>query len=163
MLFKQDCPLESGVGVIQWSMGKPLVVILLKIMICFPKNISAVNSSPGKSRAPWGFSPSMTECPEAQAYAGLVQAIVAPISLLLQGLHHVQMRAFDYLSHLTILMRKEGEKKKRREENRCYLCCCPWKNSLIARSQMKQVTEGRCHCLYACANHPNHTAVFRQC
>ena len=58
----------------------------------------------------------MTECPDAQAYAVLLQAIVAPISLLLQGLHHVQMRAFDYPLHLTILMRKEGERKEKRRK-----------------------------------------------
>lgn len=63
----------------------------------------------------------MTECPEAQAYAGLVQAIVATISLLLQGLHHVQMRALDFLSQLTILMRNEGEKK--REEKKIDVVC----------------------------------------
>lgn len=116
MLFNQDCPLDSGVGDIQWSMGKPLAVTLLKITIRFPKNTSAVNSSPGKSRTPWGFSPPMTECPEAQVYAGLVPAIVATISLVLQGLHHVQMRALDYLSQLTILMRKKGERKEKRRK-----------------------------------------------
>lgn len=54
----------------------------------------------------------MTERPEAQAYAGLVQAIVATISLLLQRLHHVQMRALDYplpVYHFD----EEGGRKKR--------------------------------------------------
>lgn len=93
------------------------MVILLKTIIPFPQNPKAVNRSPGKSTAPWDFSPPMTECSVAHYYTGSIEAITATVSSLLQGLHHDQIEAFhDSLSQLTILMKKEGERKGKRRE-----------------------------------------------